>query len=80
MIDTLIFLLVLLPLSVTLVWYTLEMYEINLHKREMEQLWDLYAEESTLPGSDEPIKDLSTSRHKNFIPYKEPDPSIPYKD
>ena len=53
MIDTLIFLLVLLPLSVTVVWYTLEMYEINLHKREMEELWDLYAEESTLPGNEE---------------------------
>ena len=56
MIDTLIFLLVCLPLACTIVWYINETHEINLHKREMEQLWDLYAKESVLPGSEEPIK------------------------
>ena len=53
MIDTLIFLLALSPLIVTTVWYIIELHEINLHKQEMEQLWDLYAEESTLPGNEE---------------------------
>ena len=45
MIDTLIFLLVISPLVVTTVWYIIEMHEIDLHKREMEDLWELHAEE-----------------------------------
>ena len=53
MIDTLIFLLIISPLIVTSVWYIIELHEINLHKQEMEQLWDLYAEESTLPGNED---------------------------
>jgi len=68
MIDTLIFLLVCLPLIVTIVWYILETHEINLHKQEMEELWDLYAEESTLPGNGEPIKGIATNAYSSPTP------------
>ena len=60
MIDTLIFLFFCLPLVCTIVWYITEKQETDLHKQEMEELWDLYAEESMLPGNDEPIKGMST--------------------
>jgi len=59
MIDTLIFLFFCLPLVCTIVWYITEKQETDLHKQEMEQLWDLYAEESMLPGNGEPLKSMS---------------------
>ena len=72
MIDTLIFLLVCIPFIVTTVWYAIEIHEINLHKREMEELWDLYAKESMLPGN--PILE------KKPKAYMKRDASIPYRD
>ena len=46
-------------------WYITETQTINLHKREMEDQWDLYVEDSTLKDKGEPIKGLSTS---SFLP------------
>ena len=59
MIDTLIFLLVLLPLACTISWYITEAQEIDLHKQEMEEQWDLYTLESKLPSFGRPNEDLS---------------------
>ena len=92
MIDTLILLLALSPLIVAISWYIIEMHEINLHKQEMEQLWDLYAEESTLPGTGEPIymdpvghtpyseDTVNSILEKKPKHYMNRDPSIPYRD
>ena len=60
MIDTLIFLFFCLPLVCTIVWYIIEKQETDLHKQEMAELWDLYAEESMLPGNGEPLKGIDT--------------------
>ena len=59
MIDTLIILLAFSPLAIAIAWYITETQEINLHKQEMEEQWDLYAEESKIPSFGRPGDDLS---------------------
>ena len=59
MIDTLILILTLLPFAIAIAWYITESQEIDLHKQEMEEQWDLYAAESKLPSFGRPEDDLS---------------------